>query len=296
MKLNKNAFNKKLYSLFSLSLLFFPLKFISSDSRSLRLLIGIILSALIYSTAFGETMSLRADSWCPFNCNPKSPQAGYMIDVVREVFKKKGITIDYQLQKWDLAKKDAADGKIQGVVGASKGDGDFIFTKHPLGRYQNYLFYLPRGKEKNLTQGKANQLKLESLEDLKGIKIGIVKDYAYGEKADKFIANQPELFIKVSGDEPLETLIQMLEDGKIQALYECPQVFLFKLKLLNKNYSLFRRGLSFDDKADDLFVAFSKKESQSHKYAQWLDQGIEELRKSGKLLRILDNYALTDWE
>lgn len=254
----------------------------------------LIFQVITPSSALAETMSLRADSWCPFNCNPKSPQAGYMIDIVREVFKKKGVTIDYKLEKWELAKKEAHEGSIQGVVGASRGDGDFVFTKHPLGRYQNYLFYLPA-----VVGGKSHEKiknKLETLEDLKGLKIGIVKDYAYGDKADKLIASQPELFIKVSGDEPLETLIQMLEEGKIQALYECPQVFLYKLKVLNKSYSLFRRGMSFDDKADELYVAFSKKEAQAQKYAQWLDQGIEELRKSGKLLRILDNYALTDWE
>ncbi len=254
----------------------------------------LILEALTPSIAKAETMTLRADSWCPFNCNPKSPQAGYMIDIVREVFKKKGVTIDYKLEKWELAKKEAHEGTIQGVVGASRGDGDFVFTKHPLGRYQNYLFYLPTGVGAKSHEKIKN--KLETLEDLKGLKIGIVKDYAYGDKADKLIASQPELFIKVSGDEPLETLIQMLEEGKIQALYECPQVFLYKLKNLNKSYSHFRRGMSFDDKADELYVAFSKKEAQAQKYVQWLDQGIEELRKSGKLLRILDNYALTDWE
>lgn len=245
---------------------------------------------LSLSAHAGETLTLRADSWCPFNCNPKSAQAGYMVDVVREIFKKKGITIDYQLKNWDDSKKEALEGKIQGVVGASRGDGDFAFPKNSLGKYQNFIFFLP---PKNTTK---STLKFDTLEDLEGKKIGIVKDYAYGTEADQLIAKRPELFIKVSGDEPLMTLIQMLEDGKIAGLYECPQVFMYKIKMLKKDYSVFRRGMSFDKKSDELYVAFSKKDPNSKKYVTILDQGLNDLRQSGKLMRILDNYALTDWE
>lgn len=239
-----------------------------------------------------EILSLRADSWCPFNCNPKSTQAGYMVDVVREIFKKKGITIDYQLKNWDESKKEALEGKIQGVVGASRGDGDFVFPKNPLGKYQNFIFFLPAKS----TANSKPTLKFDTLEDLEGKRIGIVKDYAYGTEADQLIAKRPELFIKVSGDEPLITLIQMLEDGKIAGIYECPQVFMYKIKVLKKNYGIFRRGMSLDKKSDDLYVAFSKKDPNAKKYVTILDQGIDGLRQSGKLMRILDNYALTDWE
>lgn len=213
-----------------------------------------------------------------------------MIDIVREIFKKKGLSIDYQLMNWDQAKKAAITGSIQGVVGASRGDGDFVFPHHSLGKYRNYLFYLPQ------TGKKSPAIKLETLSSLEGKKIGIVKDYAYGEEADKLIAKRPDLFTVVSGDEPLNILIQMLEEGKIAALYECPQVFLYKLKVLKKNYADFRRGLSFDKSEDELFVAFSKKDPNAKKYAEILDQGLVELRQSGRLLRLLDNYALTDWE
>ena len=241
---------------------------------------------------YAENLTLRADAWCFFNCNPKSAQAGYMVDIVREVFKKKGLIIDYQLKNWEESKKEALEGKIQGVVGASRGDGDFYFPQHSLGKYQNFLFYLPA----KIKTPSHSPLKFENLDDLEGKKIGIVKDYAYGAEADQLIAKRPELFIKVSGDEPLATLIQMLEEGKIAALYECPQVFTYKIKMLKKNYGDFRRGMSFDKKSDELYVAFSKKDPNAKKFADWLDQGLDDLRRTGRLVRILDNYALTDWE
>lgn len=212
-----------------------------------------------------------------------------MIDIAREIFKKKGIIIDYQLLNWDEAKRKAIDGQIQGVVGASKGDGDFIFPNLPLGKYQNFLFYLPSRKA---IRGN----KLERLEALAGLKIGVVKDYAYGFQADQFIAKHPEIFVKVSGDEPLTTLLTMLDEGKIDALYECSQVFIYKLKYLKKNYADYRRGMSFDSSEDQLFIAFSKKDPNAKKYADILDNGLAEMRKSGRLMRLLDNYALTDWE
>ncbi len=244
---------------------------------------------MLFEVATAESLVLRADTWCPFNCNPKAPQAGYMIDIVREIFKKKGILVDYQLMNWEQAKKATIAGTIQGVVGASRGDGDFLFPVHSMGKYRNYLFYLPQVEKKK-------SKKLDTIESLAGTKLGIASGYAYGAEADRFIAKHPELFIAVTGEDPLTTLIQMLEEGKITALYECPQVFLYKLKTLKKNYEDFRRGLSFDQSEDDLFVAFSKKDPKSQKYAEILDQGLVELRQSGRLMRLLDNYALTDWE
>jgi polar amino acid transport system substrate-binding protein len=248
-----------------------------------------MMMALVVTVAHGEMLVLRADSWCPFNCNPKALQAGYMIDIAREIFKKKGISIDYQLMNWEEAKKATLGGKVQGVVGASKGDGDFLFPQASLGKYRNYLFYRP-------SQKKQKPRTLDSLTDLENVKIGVVKDYAYGPEADLFIQQRPELFVKVSGDEPLEILIEMLESGKITALYECPQVFLYKLKKLKKNYADFRRGMSFDQGEDGLYIAFSKKDSKAKQYADILDQGLREMRQSGRLMRLLDNYALTDWE
>jgi polar amino acid transport system substrate-binding protein len=249
----------------------------------------IVFLLFLESVASAESLVLRADTWCPFNCNPKAPQAGYMIDIVREIFKKKGIVIDYQIMNWEQAKKATLAGSIQGVVGASRGDGDFLFPTHPMGKYRNYLFYSPQnGKKKNN--------KLDTLGALEGAKIGIASGYAYGVEADKFIAKRPDLFVTVSGEDPLTKLIQMMEEGKINALYECPQVFLYKLKTLKKNYEDFRRGLSFDQSEDELFVAFSKKDPKTKKYADILDQGLVELRQSGRLMRLLDNYALTDWE
>ena len=158
-----------------------------------------------------ETLILRADSWCPFSCNPKFSQVGYMVDIAREIFKKKNIQIDYQLMNWDIAKLELREGKIQGIVGASKGDGDLIFPIHALGKYQNFLYFLP-------TLSTKIQKKLENLSTLKDLKIGVVKDYSYGVQADQLIKDRPELFIKVSGAEPLEVLLKMLDEGKMVKL------------------------------------------------------------------------------
>lgn len=212
-----------------------------------------------------------------------------MVDIVREVFKKRNIKVDYNLMEWDKAKQSAQAGTIQGVVGASRGDGDFVFPKNALGRYQNFLFFLPDTARKK-------GVNFDSKSSLAKVKIGIVKDYAYGPQADQFIAKNPDLFTKASGDEPLVQMLQWLDEGKVDAIYECPQVFLYKLKLLKKNYDTFRRGLSFDEKPEDLYVAFSKKTAKASQYAEILDEGIAKMRESGRLMRVLDNYSLTDWQ
>ena len=50
------------------------------------------------------------------------------------------------------------------------------------------------------------------------------------------------------------------------------------------------------DHMDEIFMAFSPAKDSSKKYSQIFDEGLVELRKSGKLQEILDRYGVKDWK
>jgi len=46
----------------------------------------------------GATVSLRADFWCPFNCEPDAARPGFMVEIAPYALGSKyGHTVDYQI-------------------------------------------------------------------------------------------------------------------------------------------------------------------------------------------------------
>lgn len=65
-------------------------------------------------------MSLRADFWCPFNCEPDAARPGFMVEIAQYALGKYGHTVDYQIMPWNRAIKEVRAGKIDGVIAELK--------------------------------------------------------------------------------------------------------------------------------------------------------------------------------
>ncbi len=67
---------------------------------------------------------LAADEWCPYNCEPGSAKPGYVIELAKIIFEKKGYEFDYKMMPWEQAKSDALQGKMSGAIGMDKEEGE----------------------------------------------------------------------------------------------------------------------------------------------------------------------------
>jgi len=47
-------------------------------------IIALLLSLFLISPAIADTITIRADVWCPYNCEPDSEKPGYMIEIVQK--------------------------------------------------------------------------------------------------------------------------------------------------------------------------------------------------------------------
>ena len=56
--------------------------------------------SILNRPAFSDTISMRADVWCPYNCDPSSKDLGLAIEIAEYAFAKKGHKIDYQIFPW----------------------------------------------------------------------------------------------------------------------------------------------------------------------------------------------------
>lgn len=256
-----------------------------------QIIILLTISLFLFGAAAADAADanriiIAADNWCPFNCTPDSQKPGYMVEVAKEIFEQKGYTLEYQILPWARALSHARKGIIHGVIGPYIEDApDFVFPEQELAMIGFSIFV-----EKN------TDWVYDGIQSLSLISLGVINDYAYNDKIDNYILENMGEFNKIqisSGEVPLKRNIKKVLAGRMDALLESPPVFLYTAAEMGVKDQLKSAGQVVAPKK--AYIGFSPRIPNAKKYAAWLSQGIEEMRKSGRLDEILGRYNLKDW-
>lgn len=246
----------------------------------------VILILTASSTVSADSISLRADAWCPYNCEPDSDKPGYMVEIAQYAFKHTGNQVQYETLNWPRAILETKNGQHDGIIGASKNDAPgFIYPEIELGTMQP-CFYAKQ----------ENPWTYRGIDSLSQVSLGVINGYAYSEELDPYVAKyiQDTARIQVgSGDDALKNNALKLTKGRIDILVEDRAVMSYFLKKTGQSQRIKNVGCA---KHTDVFIAFSPASPKSQEYANILARGLRELRESGKLKTILESYGLTDWK
>ena len=104
----------------------------------------------------------------------------------------------------------------------------------------------------------------------------------------------------IRAEEPLVLNIRKLLKGRIDVIPEDKSVFIETangMGVLEKIESAGIDPINSKEGLDEarLYMAFSPKNPKSKEYAKLISAGIEQMRLSGELGKILAKYGLTDW-
>jgi polar amino acid transport system substrate-binding protein len=232
--------------------------------------------------SFADTVSFRADVWCPYNCDPKDKNPGYITEVIDSVLLKKGHKMDYQILAWNRALLEVTDGKYNAVIGASETDIKGGINTESFGSSKSCFFVK-----------KESAFKFGGVSTLNGKKVGIIKDYKYGDEIDKDIASRAAGYDISFGDDALTLNIRKLDAGRVDVVLEDDAVFNYTA-MKEKMSGKFVSGGCLE--ANLIFVQFGPKNPKNAEYAKAISEGLNELRASGELKKILDKYNLKDWK
>ncbi|KHD89487.1 MAG: hypothetical protein OM95_03795 [Bdellovibrio sp. ArHS] len=246
----------------------------------------IVATVLFKSMSFAEVISVRSDYWCPYVCDPQSAKPGYMVEILHQVFEKKGHKVEMKLMNWVRAVKEVRTNKAQALVAASHTDApDFIYPANSMGIMKNA--YFTKKNSKWIFNGRTS---------LQNMRIGVINGYTYGDSIDRMIRNRHKSFIPFSGEKPLEQMVRMIESNRLDAFVENPVALHHALQGLEISANSLKVAGWVTAQDPYLFVGFSPNAAAAKEYAAILNRGIEELRRTGELQRILDKYNLEDWE
>jgi polar amino acid transport system substrate-binding protein len=248
----------------------------------MRHLLLTLLSLSLLSGA--ETIRLRADSWMPYNGDPKEALPGFSLELVRAALAPQGIIIDYQIMPWARALKELEGSEIDAVIGAV---GDelpgMVLPNEAVGQTASDLIVLA-----------GNPWTYTGVASLDAVKVGFPRGYAFAEELDKYLAaNAKKNVMEVGGDEPLVQARALMERKRIDAFIEGQLVFFWGLSAEQK--ALYRvAGQAVAVK--DIHVGFAPKGANSKRWADLLSKGIADLRAKGTLKEILTKYGISDWK
>lgn len=231
-----------------------------------------------------KTLKIRADIWCPFNCEPSNKKPGFMIEVVDKILSKEGYTIDYQIINWTRALHEAKIGKVDAVIGAGKEDAEgFTFPDEPQGQTQYFIF----GQE-------STKWKYVDESSLQNIKLGVINSYTYDKGTNELINKKHPSLEVISSESPLDSLTKLLSANKIIGFIESDFVLDYYIK--NNHLTRLKKLGQIKPNIQELYLAISPKHPEGKHIANLLTLGTRKLRSDGSLKKILAKYGLKDWK
>jgi len=238
------------------------------------------------SKANPETISIGADPWCPYNCDPYDENQGLMVDIASAALALSNYKLDYKIINWARAKRLVQLGKLDGIIGMSRNKNSeplYYFPNTPLGRSQVCIYKL---SNKNW--------EYKSTDSLHNKTFGWINGYGFAtDPLDQWVKDHAstDKLVNLAGTDVHGRLFKLMQLGRIDTFAEDRNVIAFELK---------KRGMEQDfsiagclESVDNVHLAFSLKSINKEKWANALDSGIYQLFKNGQLERILSPYGLT---
>lgn len=237
----------------------------------------------VFST---QKVVLAADPWCPYNCGAQDAKQGFMLDIARTIFANTPYKIEYLNMPWARAIKLVKDGKIDGLVGASKLEAkNMVISKHSLGLSTFSFFTLP-----------TSTWQYSGLKSLEKVSLGRIKSYSYGGLTNRYIRfhqddkNRVQTVTSVNG---LELLVAMLRKKRVDVIIEDKNVMANYFSSQGQEMAFRNAGTVCDE---EVFIAFGQHVNDAATMVKIIDDKLQVLRASGELVKILSAYGVEDWQ
>lgn len=234
-------------------------------------------------------INVAMSDWCPFSGNCGIGE-GYIPEVIGEIFARKNIDIRFHLTPWSRGLQGTGVGDFTGLLNPSKhGEAShFYFSKEPTGSYA-YCYYTKKDDPWVYSGAESLSTRLTAL--IKNAGMG--EDHAYINDP----ANQAYFFHISLTDDFMQRVFKMLESGRIDTFVNDFNVTEFYLKRNPLWKGTIKKAGCI--KMNNVWLGLTPASSayeDVREIGKIYDEGIQELRNDGTLLKILDKYGVSDWQ
>ncbi len=238
-------------------------------------LVIVLFFCLIASQVHAQNVNLVANIWPPYVDNAL-PGDGLAMKIVTTAFERVGYTTKVRIEKWEKALQGSELGvyDVAGAIWKSKSRKEKLLYSDPY--LKNNIVLVANSK---------SQFEFNSLDDLRGLMVGILKDYAYEEK---FMSDAK--ILKFQANRLTQNLISV-QQGQLDVAVADKRLALYELKhFMGDNRGKFR-FLAKPLASRNLYIAAPISNAQSKILISKFNQGLAAIKKDGSYQRILDEYT-----
>jgi len=230
--------------------------------------------------AQSKELAIVVDSWPPYHFKQSDGSiGGFATEVMREVLDNMGHTYTIEIQPFARVqmnvKKGTVDGSFTATVNEKRKTYSY-FPEEPI-TTSKWVFFI-RKKDKN-------RLKLDSYEDLKGYKVGVVREYTYTDEFWKFLKDNQINYHTVGEG---EQVFKMLARNRIDYV---PGAIKNTLQLLKENNleTAIIPLQNFTMKEAGLYAIWSKKRVEPT-FVKQFSRALKKFKTSQKYQEIYSRY------
>lgn len=220
-------------------------------------------------------LPIAFEDYPPYEYEENGQARGINIDLIREAFRRMGLTPVFELRPWKRALLELRTGEIAGLSSGFKTperEAFACFPSEPLAEEVNVIV-VPQGSE----------LRIASPDDLRGLSVGVVRDYTYGPKIDSLRS-----FRRVEANTS-QQLLDMLLNGRMDAALGNRAVFEHQMRKMGRGgqlrfvYELGRGPLY-------LFFSRARGDQEAETLARDFGQAVRAMRDDGTFDAIQGRY------
>jgi polar amino acid transport system substrate-binding protein len=222
----------------------------------------------------GKTVVALDQNYPPYSSGTAQQATGLYVDLIRAVFTRMGMEVDFQPLPWKKALKESAEGRMA-VGGIYKNK-----TRLKIYDYSEPLFE----ERLNVYVEKGKAFPFHRLSDLQGKTIGLNRGWSYGDAFDA--ARKKYHFTADEVDSNLQNFRKLLS-GKIDCLV-ADQVAASRI-LHRENWSDRVESLSRPAAVNYAYLAFAKR-LKKRDLLERFNKALAEMKKDGSYEKLIGNF------
>jgi polar amino acid transport system substrate-binding protein len=156
----------------------------------------------VFSPSAAGELRLAYEDFPPFEYQQDGEPKGTHVAIIRRVCERLGVTPVFLNRPFARAMADALSGQVDGIFSLFRNNvraGEFHYADTPLS-FEDTVVFVTR-----------TDLHPESVRDLAGLRVGVIRGYFYGEGVSTQLPREVDRF------KDMESLLRMLGEGRIDA-------------------------------------------------------------------------------
>jgi len=243
-----------------------------------------IIFLLFFQSTYAKQINIASIDWCPQLC-PKEKKDGYIIDILKEVFKNSPYELNIKSYPWSRSIAMTKQGQVLALLSPAKAEAPSLtYPKLEVGKQMMCFF-----------TKKKSTWSYKGIKSLKNQIIGIATDTSI-EELNEYVKNNKQQFQFLPYSQKyIEQSIKKLQNDRFDTFLFTKNSTIYKINALGLKNEFKIAGCVSSASIYMAFTSNTNFRNEVNQMIDYFDVKMKELKKTKKIEKIMNSYGLSSW-